>query len=97
MLSLIRLVIFACLIYLAYRVVKWIILSPGIKGRDMSGHQVPAAPGEDLVEDPFCHIYVPMSQAHKATIDGQDLYFCSEKCLDKYISEHSTKKAQGAA
>jgi YHS domain-containing protein len=97
MLSLIRLVIFAFLIYLAYRVVKWIILSPGIKGRDMSGHQVPAAPGEDLVEDPFCHIYVPMSQAHKATIDGQDLYFCSEKCLDKYISEHSTKKAQGAA
>jgi YHS domain-containing protein len=92
-----RLVIFGFLIYLVYRLAKWIILSPAIKGRDVPGRQVPAAPGEDLVEDPSCHIYVPMSQAHKETIDGQDLYFCSEKCLEKYISEHSTKKAQGAA
>jgi len=97
MLGLIRLVIFGFLIYLAYRFAKWIITSPGIKGRDMPEHQVPAAPGEDLVEDPYCHIYVPMSQAHKTTIDGQDLYFCSERCLEKYISEHSTKKAQGAS
>ncbi len=97
MLGLIRLLIFAFIIYLVYRLVKWIVQSPGIKGRDMPGHQVPAAPGEDLVEDPYCHIYVPMSQAHKAVIDGQDLYFCSETCLGKYISEHSTKKAQGAA
>jgi hypothetical protein len=39
MLGLIRLVIFGFLIYLAYRLVKWIIMSPGIKGRDMPGHQ----------------------------------------------------------
>jgi YHS domain-containing protein len=97
MLSLIRIVIFAFLIYLAYRLVKWIIMSPGIKGRDTFGHQVPAAQGEELVEDPYCHMYVPISQAHKAMIDGQDLYFCSERCLEKYTSEHSTKKAQGAA
>jgi YHS domain-containing protein len=97
MLSLMRLVIFGFLIYLVYRLAKWIILSPAIKGRDVPGHQVPAAPGEELVEDPYCHIYVPMSQANKTTIDGQDVYFCSQKCLEKYISEHSTKKAQGAA
>jgi YHS domain-containing protein len=97
MLSLIRLAIFGVLIYLVYRVAKWIILSPGIKGRDAPGHQVAAAPGEDLVEDPYCHIYVPMSQAYKTTIDGQDVYFCSQKCLEKYMSEQSTKKAQGAA
>ena len=97
MLSLIRLAILCFIIYLVYKLAKWIILSPAIRGRDVPGHQVPAAPGEDLVEDPNCHIYVPMSQAHKATIDGQDLYFCSEKCLEKYISEHSTKRAQGAA
>jgi YHS domain-containing protein len=72
-------------------------MSPGIKSQDMPRHQVPAAPGEDLVEDPYCHIYVPMSQAHKATIDGQVLYFCSEMCSEKYISEHSTNKAQGAS
>ena len=96
MLSLIRLAILCFIIYLVYRLAKWIIMAPGIKGRDVSGHQVAAAPGEDLVEDPHCHIYVPMSQAHKETIDGQDLYFCSETCLEKYTSEHSKKKAQGA-
>jgi YHS domain-containing protein len=97
MLSLIRLVIFGFLIYLVYRLAKWIILSPSIKGRDVSGHQVSAAQGEDLVEDPYCHIFVPMSQAYKASINGQDVYFCSQKCFEKYISEQSTKKAQGAA
>jgi YHS domain-containing protein len=97
MLSLIRLAIFCFIIYLVYRLAKWRILSPGIKGRDMSGHQVSTAHGEDLVEYPYCHIYVPLSQAHKASIDGQDVFFCSQKCFEKYISEHSTKKAQGAA
>ena len=97
MLSLIRLVIFGFLIYLVYRLAKWIILSPGIKGQDMPEHQVPAGQGEELVEDPHCHIYVPMSQAYKASIDGQDVFFCSQKCFEKYISEHSTEKAQGAA
>ncbi|MGZ6292063.1 MAG: hypothetical protein ACXWMK_07740, partial [Syntrophales bacterium] len=75
MLGLIRLVIFGFLIYLVYRLAKWIIMSPSIKGRNMAGHQVPAAQGEDLGEDRYCHIYVPMSQAHKATVDGRDLYF----------------------
>lgn len=97
MLGLIRLVIFGFLIYLIYRLAKWMIMSPGIKGPNMAGYQVPAVQGEDLVEDPYCHIYVPMSQAHKATVEGRDLYFCSEKCLEKYVSEHSSKKAQGAA
>jgi YHS domain-containing protein len=97
MLGLIRLVIFGFLIYLIYRLAKWMIMSPGIKGQNMEGHQVPATQGEDLVEDPYCHIYVPVSQAHKAAVDGRDLYFCSEKCLEKYLSEHSSEKAQGAA
>lgn len=97
MLSLIRLAIFGFIIYLVYRLAKWIILSPGIKGRDMPGYQVSTAQGEDLVEDPYCHIYVPLSQAHKASIDGQDVYFCSQKCFEEYIREQSTKKAQGAA
>ena len=97
MLSLIRLAILGFIIYLVYRLAKWIILSPGIKGRDVSGHQVTAVEGEELVEDPYCHVYVPKSQAYKASIDGQDIYFCSQKCFEKYISEQSTKKAQGAA
>ena len=95
MLSLIRFAILCFFIYLLYRLAKWIIQSAGLKGRETQ-HQVPAK-SEDLVEDPYCHTYVPLSQAMKTSIDGQDVHFCSKECLEKYISEKSTKKAQGAS
>ena len=44
--------------------------------------------GEVMVEDPQCGTYLPVSDAIKANIDGQQHYFCSKKCLKEY------KKAQ---
>ena len=43
--------------------------------------------GEDLVEDPVCHTYVPLSQAIKKEISGKNYYFCSKQCSEKYLSE----------
>jgi len=40
--------------------------------------------GEELVEDPQCHAYVPISQALCDQIDGKKVYFCSRKCLEQY-------------
>ena len=40
----------------------------------------------DLVEDPVCHTYVPLSQAVKKEISGNDYYFCSKQCSEKYES-----------
>lgn len=40
--------------------------------------------GEELVEDPQCHAYVPVSQAVCAQIDGKKVCFCSRKCLEQY-------------
>ena len=45
--------------------------------------QTPAA-GEELVEDPHCHAYVPVSMAFRTEIDGKTVYFCSQKCLEQY-------------
>jgi len=42
------------------------------------------AGGEDLVEDPYCHSYVPVSHACRTVIDGKTVYFCSQKCLETY-------------
>ena len=44
--------------------------------------------GEAMVEDPQCGTYLPLSDAIKTTIHGQQHYFCSKKCLQEY------KKAQ---
>lgn len=40
--------------------------------------------GEPMVEDPQCGTYLPVSDAIKATIHGQQYYFCSKKCLKEY-------------
>jgi len=37
-----------------------------------------------MVEDPQCGTYLPLSDAIKATIHGQQHYFCSKKCLKEY-------------
>ena len=47
-----------------------------------------AASGEDLVEDPICHTYVPIGNACRTQIDGKTVYFCSPKCLEQYKSDH---------
>ncbi len=94
MFNIIRLVIVCALIYFIYRIIKWIFFTPLIKSQDMPGRQTPTLRGEDLVEDPYCHIYLPVSQAYKKPVDGQDLYFCSQKCLEQYILENTTKKAR---
>jgi len=43
------------------------------------------AASEELVEDPYCHTYIPISQAHRKEIAGKEHYFCSKECCDKYI------------
>ncbi|OIP90934.1 MAG: hypothetical protein CO013_04875 [Syntrophobacterales bacterium CG_4_8_14_3_um_filter_58_8] len=46
-----------------------------------------AVAGEDLVEDPVCHTYVPIGDACRTQIDGKTVYFCSPKCLEQYKIE----------
>jgi YHS domain-containing protein len=40
--------------------------------------------GEQMVADPQCGTYIPISDSVKATINGQLHYFCSKKCLREY-------------
>jgi YHS domain-containing protein len=64
--------------YLLYRLIKaW----NTVKGPSKANLPVR---GEDLVEDPFCHTYVPVSYASRTVIDGKTVYFCSQKCLETY-------------
>jgi YHS domain-containing protein len=79
-----RFFILIILIYALYKVIKNI----GLKSGENKNYQFKASPvgGEDLVEDPVCHTYVPLSQAFKKEISGNDYYFCSKLCSEKYIS-----------
>jgi YHS domain-containing protein len=80
-----RFFVFIILIYLLYKVIKTV---GKLKPAENENYQFKASSvgGEDLVEDPVCHTYVPMSQAFKKEVSGNDYYFCSKQCSEKYES-----------
>jgi len=77
--NIVRLLAVIVIFYLLYRIARWLFLSSAKKPEPVQNRQAPATT-EDLVEDPCCHAYLPVSQAYRASIDGKTMYFCSEKC-----------------
>ena len=43
--------------------------------------------GNELVKDPYCQTYIPTSAAIKARMGGENLFFCSEECMNRYAEE----------
>jgi YHS domain-containing protein len=43
--------------------------------------------GNELVKDPYCQTYIPMDTAFQAKIGGDNLFFCSEDCMNRYVEE----------
>lgn len=77
-----RLVIGIVVIYLLYKLIRTGF--PRIGGKPAPENIKNPVAGEELVEDPECHAYVPLSQALPMVIDGEKVYFCSKKCLEQY-------------
>ena len=40
--------------------------------------------GEQMVQDPQCGTYLPLSEAISANIRGKQEYFCSRKCRSQF-------------
>jgi YHS domain-containing protein len=76
-----KLIVGIVLLYLVYRLIGTLKRPSG------TPKAPPPVTGEDLVEDPVCHTYVPVTHARRAEIDGKIVYFCSEKCLEQYKIE----------
>ena len=79
----IRLFVFLITVYVLYRIVKGIRQLQGGKKQNYESQTI-SADGEDLVQDPVCHTYIPMSQAYKQDISGRAYFFCSKECSDKF-------------
>lgn len=82
--SLIRLIITFVIIYLAYKALKAFISGIKREVKGSAGVQSVASGGEDLVEDPYCHTYIPVSNAYETSFGGKTLYFCCQKCFEDY-------------
>jgi uncharacterized protein len=83
---LIRFIVFILLIYVLYKLINTVRQLKATAGGNNQFKSSPAS-GEDLVEDPVCHTYVPVSQAYKKEISGENYYFCSRQCCEKYELE----------
>jgi YHS domain-containing protein len=75
----VRIIIIAVLIYLAYRLVK-IVFQPTKRFKSQPGGKVI----DEMVQDPLCKTYIPRNEAVKRQIRGQAYLFCSEECASKF-------------
>jgi YHS domain-containing protein len=81
-----RLLIIGLLLYVLYR------LLVGSKRKKVRGNKNRAGSTGDkiqdvLVEDPVCHTYIPKGQAVQLHHNKQILYFCSNKCCEKFLEQ----------
>lgn len=84
----IRLLIWALLIYIGYKIILALIAPDKRKGdssRDSHGDEL-------THRDPVCGIYVTENDAVIGNHEGQRLYFCSHTCLEKYREQLDAKK-----
>ena len=90
---LLRLILAVILIYILYRLVKGLILFfyPRERVAPEQNHQRPKAAGqigEELVEDSWCHTYVPITDAVALKENGRTTFFCSRECMEQYKKSH---------
>lgn len=86
----IRLIFTIIIVYLVYRLIRRILLPSG-KEQSTFSRNPSSVHGEDLVRDPYCGTYVPVSNASKAIINGEEFYFCSKECIEKYRERENNK------
>jgi len=87
----IRYLIYFGLGYLAYKLLRsWII------GKTSPRADIPQGTGgqiEDvMVKDPYCQVYFPKREGIRAVVDGEELYFCSRECRDKFLASPPSKE-----
>ncbi|OPY84034.1 MAG: hypothetical protein A4E72_02425 [Syntrophus sp. PtaU1.Bin208] len=82
-----RFIFIVVIFYLFYRIAKGLL--------KVSSRKKPEVPysvnggviqGGNLVQDPYCKIYIPEKDAYRGTMNGETFYFCSKTCLKKYES-----------
>ena len=81
-------IIFFVLLYVLYRTVKsWYQSNFSAPNGGLDTSETPPEQVADLmVQDPYCHVYFPKREGVHLRENGQDYYFCSEKCKNDYLA-----------
>ncbi len=86
----VRLLIFAGVIYLTYRLLKsWKLKNTQSK---VDFGKTDNIVDDIMIKDPFCETYFPKRTGVHLLVDGKDLYFCSTECRDKFVASHNKEE-----
>ena len=65
------------------------VLFPKRRVRQETGRQAPTVVAEEMVRDPVCQLYLPRAEAIRRKVQGQEYFFCSPGCFDKFLVRRS--------
>lgn len=90
----IKLVVIAILLYIGYRLLT---SKSRNKNTETETESESSTSGSDsvadvLVEDPICHKLVPKQQAIRLKNHKNIVYFCSEECCNRFVSQQGEKE-----
>lgn len=87
----IRIIILAVVAYVFYRALRsWMYPAPDAS-KSVADKNISKI-DDIMIKDPFCEAYFPKRNAVHLNIGGEDLYFCSTECKEKYIQDKSEGK-----
>ncbi len=85
-----RLLIFAILGVVVYRLLKSVLGGSGT-GRVNTQYGPPEQVDDVMVKDPVCGTYFPKRDGVTISTSQEMLYFCSDKCRDRYVAQQSER------
>lgn len=78
------------LIYIGYRYLRKSIafkaVNLKVESKSDARQAAPEADSEEMVLDPVCKSYIPISSSVSSSVSGRVEYFCGPECRDKFIS-----------
>jgi len=83
-----RLLIIIGVAYLAYRALKSWMFQNAATEKTVTG-ETTGEIDDVMIKDPFCQVYFPKRNGVHLKADGEDLYFCSKECRDRFIEERN--------
>lgn len=83
-----RLLILLLLLYLGYRFLKSWIFKDTPSQKKTFGTETGEIDNV-MVKDPYCGIFFAKNDGVHLKAGGQDLYFCSQECKDKFLEKQA--------
>jgi uncharacterized protein len=75
-----RLVIYGVIAYLIYKFLQAVFAPPAKAARQRPSAEPPGV----MVKDEVCGTYLAKEDAIRLSVEGREVYFCSEECRRKF-------------